>query len=245
MQQFTNNGMSWFSYIENDSITAGFSTLKGGFSCGTYSGLNIGLNTADDNTIISKNRHLLFGTIAPEMDVLYLNQTHSNSVFDADDLSFFNFCDGDGLFSRSKNKLLCITIADCGSVLFFDPDYSIIGAVHCGWKGTLNGVIENIIEEISKQTCISNLTACIGPMIRQENYSVGHEFTTYFDAKYFKEFSGALKFDLNAVIHDKLRLGGISNIIDCGFDTYSNPDLFYSHRRNSLSGRMCAFIGLK
>jgi len=151
------NDIKWLSILENTELTAGFSTRIGGYSKGSYGGLNIGLNTNDDASKIAKNRELLFKTIAPSMVDFYLNQTHSNLVHNIDLDSFKIFCNGDGLVTTQKNKLLCITIADCGSILFHDDKNSIVCAIHCGWKGTQLGIIQNALDQLSKYTDLENI----------------------------------------------------------------------------------------
>ena len=241
----TGKELKWLSYIDNEQIIAGISTRQGGFSQDGYESLNLGINTADSVENISKNRSRFFTTVAPTMDVIHLNQTHSSLVLNADDNSFKLFSDGDGLITTTKNKLLSITLADCGSVLFHDDTFSVICAIHCGWKGTKLGIINTALEMLSTYTNLENIHAYIGPMIRCSNYEVGKEFLEHFSSEYFKESNGKLYLDLNQVIISKLFRANLASITDCGFDTFSEPDLFFSHRRNALRGRICAFIGLK
>src|ERR1035437_626499 len=183
----TGKELKWLSYIDNEQIIAGISTRQGGFSQDGYESLNLGINTADSVENISKNRSRFFTTVAPTMDVIHLNQTHSSLVLNADDNSFKLFSDGDGLITTTKNKLLSITLADCGSVLFHDDTFSVICAIHCGWKGTKLGIINTALEMLSTYTNLENIHAYIGPMIRCSNYEVGKEFLEHFSSEYFKE----------------------------------------------------------
>jgi YfiH family protein len=244
MDFYTQKELKWLSFIENDQITAGVSTRQGGFSKIGYSSLNLGLNTDDDREVIFKNRDLFFLTISPSMQVMHVNQTHSAIVKNVDD-TFKIFSEGDGLITTAKNKLLCITIADCGSILFHDNKNTVIAAIHCGWKGTKLGIIQNALDELSKYVDLEDIHAYIGPMIRCSSYEVGKEFLYYFGSEYFKENNGCLFFDLNQVIISTLIRANLASVTDCGFDTFTEPDLFFSHRRDADSGRMCAFIGLK
>lgn len=234
-----------FIFENTNDIIVGVSTRKGGYSNGSYESLNLGINTNDEKALVLQNREVFFSSFPPEMQIIHLNQTHSNIVHNCDSELFKVFCDGDGLISQQKNKLLCITIADCGSVLFHDKDFTVACAIHCGWKGTQSGIIESALIEISKITDLQNIHAYLGPMIRCSNYEVGREFLNYFDSEYFKEHNGKLYFDLNQLIISKLLKANLASVTDCGFDTFSEPELFFSHRRDSNSGRMCAFIGLK
>ena len=245
MQTKKDNNVIWISLLDTNQIIAGYSTRKGGYSSGSYSEMNLGINTADDKTIINKNRELFFSTISPSMSVCHLNQTHSNRIFDVDNDGFTVFSDGDGLITTQKNKLLCVTIADCGSVLFHDDEFSIACAIHCGWRGVKDGIIQNALNMLSEWTDLQNISAYVGPMIRCSSYEVGKEFLQYFGSEYFKESDDKLYFDLNAVIITQLIRANLASITDCGYDTFSNEDLFFSHRRNNKAGRMCAFIGLR
>jgi len=244
MDFYTQKKLKWLSFINNDQIAAGVSTRQGGFSKTGYSSLNLGLNTADDREVILKNRDLFFSTISPSMQVMHVNQTHSAIVKNVDD-TFNIFSEGDGLITTAKNKLLCITIADCGSVLFHNNNNTVIAAIHCGWKGTKLGIIQTVLDKLSKYAHLEEVHAYVGPMIRCSNYEVGKEFLGYFGSEYFKESNGSLFFDLNKVIISTLFRAKLASVTDCGFDTFSEPDLFFSHRRDAGSGRMCAFIGLK
>jgi YfiH family protein len=241
----TKKEQKWLSFIDNEQIIAGISTRQGGFSQDGFESLNLGINTTDRLETISRNRSRFFSTVAPSMEVIHLNQTHSSIVLNTDDDSFKLLSDGDGLITTTKNKLLTITLADCGSVLFHDDTYSVIGAVHCGWKGTKLGIINSALDMLSRYTDLENIHAYIGPMIRCSSYEVGKEFLEHFSSEYFKESNGKLYLDLNQVIISKLFRANLASITDCGFDTFTEPDLFFSHRRNPQSGRMCAFIGLK
>ena len=39
---------------------------------------------------------------------------------------------------------LCVLTADCAPILIYEKDKKIIGCIHAGWKGAVNGVIDNI-----------------------------------------------------------------------------------------------------
>ena len=45
----------------------------------------------------------------------------------------------------------------------------IIGSIHAGWKGSINGIIENTLEKLNQDGGnVENLQACVGPCISQE-----------------------------------------------------------------------------
>lgn len=233
-----------FSWFENDYCLAGFSTRKGGFSEGVYSSMNTGLHSKDNHDVVLQNRKLFFDSVAPQCKVMNLKQIHSAKIVCVDS-SFQNDTEADGFFTTEKGIVLSISIADCGSVLFHDDAFSIIAGLHCGWRGTRDGIVQNMLSELSKLTDIQNLTAYIGPMIQQESYEVGEEFLDYFPHEFLTKRDNSLYLDLNGCVESILRENGVGTIHNAKLDTFSNPDLFYSYRRDGQTGRMCSFIGLK
>ena len=59
----------------------------------------------------------------------------------------------DGLVTATRGLGLGVTGADCGIVLFADPERRIIGAAHAGWKGALAGVLEATIAAMRSNWC--------------------------------------------------------------------------------------------
>jgi hypothetical protein len=71
--------------------------------------------------------------------------------------------------------------ADCGPVLFADPQARVVGAAHAGWKGAFTGVLESTVaamESIGARR--ENIVAVLGPSISARNYEVGPEFVARF-----------------------------------------------------------------
>ena len=52
----------------------------------------------------------------------------------------------DAIVTRAEGLALGVTAADCGPILFVDPNARVIGAAHAGWKGALTGVLEFTVE---------------------------------------------------------------------------------------------------
>lgn len=231
-------------WLDNDKCIAGFSTRKGGVSSGVYESMNTGLHSKDSAENVQKNRHLFFDAVAPDFRVANLKQVHSAEIVRVDS-SFQNDVEADGFYTTEKGVVLSVSIADCGSVLFHNNDFSLVAGLHCGWKGTRDGIIQNMIEILSNFDKPESLTAYIGPMIQQENYQVGDEFLGYFPKQYFAKRNESFYFDLNSCVEDILREGKIGTIYNAKLDTFSNTDLFYSYRRDGQTGRMCSYIGLK
>jgi copper oxidase (laccase) domain-containing protein len=56
-----------------------------------------------------------------------------------DAFGFANSCDG--LVTKSENFTLGVQSADCPMLFMHDPQNGVIGAIHCGWKSLVRGII--------------------------------------------------------------------------------------------------------
>ncbi len=242
----------YIEYIKNSRIIAGFTKKRGGVSRGSFSSLNLGRNTQDP--FISDNIRIFLEYIKWDKDYLFLKQIHSSKVLDLDeylDKNNVNIKDidfkleYDGIITTKRGVLLFITVADCGNLVFYNKDFSIIGALHAGWRGTSTGIIENITDLfIKKGYSISDINVYVGPMITGKNYEVGEEFYNFFDKKFLEKKAGKLFLHLDKVILEKLEKLGYKNIYNKIKDVYEEKEKFYSYRRDKITGRNAAFIGL-
>ena len=49
------------------------------------------------------------------------------------------------MVSTTPGMVVGILTADCGPVLFADTEAGVVAAAHAGWRGALDGVLENTI----------------------------------------------------------------------------------------------------
>jgi YfiH family protein len=219
-----------------------FFTRHGGVSGGIYESLNGGLGSHDDPANVAENRRRM----AEQMGVnpahfLSLWQIHSPDTIvvsgPGDNASRPR---GDALVTRAEGLAIGVTAADCGPILFADPNARVIAAAHAGWKGALTGIVESTVEamlELGAER--TGIVAAIGPLIRQHSYEVGAEFVERFitaDAENALFFVAAARdghamFDLAGFIRMRLENAGVLMIDDIGLDTYSD-DRLYSYRRS-------------
>ncbi len=222
-----------------------FFSRKNGVSKGFYRSLNCGLGSNDKKESVLKNLELVSKKITCNKNYLItLNQTHSNHVIHfnkKEDVK--NKLSGDAIVSEVKNIGISILTADCAPILFYDPEQKIIGCAHSGWKGSLNGIIENTLKKFNQLNSKNeNLIAVIGPCINVENYEVKEDFLIKFldkdkNNETFFQKSNKEKyiFDLRGYINKKLSILGINNIENIERDTFSEEKLFYSYRRSRLN----------
>jgi polyphenol oxidase len=219
-----------------------FFTRDGGVSGGFYGSLNGGLGSDDDAANVAENRRRMAERmgVTPE-HFLSVWQIHSpDAVVVSGPWEGASRPRADAIVTRSEGLAIGVTAADCGPILFVDPNARVIGAAHAGWKGALTGVLESTVDAMEKLGAErGRIVAAIGPLIRQHSYEVGDEFVERFieaDAENGVFFipstrEGHAMFDLAGFIRMRLEAAGVLMIDDIGVDTYSD-ERFYSYRRS-------------
>jgi len=91
-------------------------------------------------------------------------------------------CSGDALVAGNPETLLGIRVADCVPVLMVDRERRAVAAVHAGWRGALNHIVEKAAGEMCRMynSQPRHLLAAIGPSIRRCCYEVGPEVVDAF-----------------------------------------------------------------
>ena len=247
------------NYIKS-KIIFGFFTRIGGVSGKTFSYLNCSLSSGDDKKLVKENINIALKKLHLERSSLKtVKQTHSNKVFEISSKNLNKKIEGDGLITQNPNISLAILTADCCPIFLFDIDSKFISCLHAGWKGVYKNIVKNAIKKINKiQPNKKKIIAIIGPCLDKNNFEVNLDFKTKFIKKnplynlYFENISKKNKslFDMRSLIKNQLKQENINNIEVIEKDTYSNKELFFSHRRsthlNDLpTGRMINIIGFK
>ncbi len=164
----------------------------------------------------------------------------------------------DAVVTATPGVVLGIVTADCGPILFADPQAGVVGAAHAGWRGAVDGVLENTIAAMEALGAArGNIAAVLGPTIAQPSYEVDPAFRARFPAEADSFFAPApmrdgvprWHFDLPGFIMARLSAAGLSKIADSGRDTFSHVERYHSHRRSTQAGeanygRQISMIGL-
>ncbi len=179
-------------------------------------------------------------TLLPREPV-WLRQVHGTRVVDLDRPLAL---EGDAAMTRVASTVCAIQVADCMPVLLADEAGTVVGGAHAGWRGLSAGVIEATIAAM--QVSPNNLLAWLGPAIGPRVYEVGDEVRAAFVEKdaFSATRPGHWLLDLYAVARRRLQSEGVERIFGGGFCTYSDPERFYSYRRDGRTGRMAAMIWL-
>jgi YfiH family protein len=226
------------------NVRAMQTTRQRGVSASPYDSLNLGLHVGDSSLAVERNRMLL-NTVLPSEPV-WLEQVHGTVVADADRAGCIPQADA----SIARRGVCVVMTADCLPVLLCDKAGSVVAAVHAGWRGLAAGVVEAAV--LAMEVAPENLMAWLGPAISQPAFEVGVEVRAAFldadpaaAAAFIPGENGKWLADIYALARRRLNALGITRIYGGDRCTYRESDLFFSYRRDGVTGRMGTFIWLE
>ena len=236
----------------SSKISAFTTTRKGGFSEGDFAGLNFGLSTLDNKEHVQKNRELLYETFHVPKNDFFLTQIHSNLCVPIE--TEWNHAGADASFTDKPNTPSVILTADCLPVLITNRQETIVTGIHAGWRSLLMDIIENSVAALEQNP--EDLFVWLGPAISQQAFEIGEEVKSAFAFRntllrnppsLFLPSSNAGKYYADIYALAKLRLQNLgiplTQVYGGDLCTYSDPDRFYSYRRDgNHSGRLASFI---
>lgn len=228
-------------------VKAFASTRIGGFSTAPYQGLNLGAHVGDNGETVVKNRQWLFEHSQMPSHPIWLNQTHSTDVFEAEQPTS-QVLDCDGLFTQQAGVVCSAMTADCLPVLLTNTAGTQVAAVHAGWRGLAGGIVENAVSKFDGE-----VIAWIGPAIGAQAFEVGEDVLdafTSFDASAIQAFqprevSGKWLADMNMLVTQRLNRAGVEQVFHSNLCTYQDSERFYSYRRDGVTGRQATFIWIE
>ncbi|MCL1949782.1 MAG: peptidoglycan editing factor PgeF [Turicibacter sp.] len=250
------NPILWLEeWMEKFPVTAGFTASK--------PNLNIAYHVGDDPLRVYQNRE----TIAEEVGIsleqwVFAQQLHTAHIHEVtlDDLGAgkHSFESGipatDGLYTRESGVVLATFYADCTPLYFYAPKVGIVGTAHAGWQGTVAGIMQKMLQTLKEKEGVSpgDIYIAIGPAIGMDAYRVEERVIEKVktstvpgaDTTFVELWDGQYKFspkklNLLQALHEGVPR---ENILMSSFCTFTDKDLFDSHRRDPKAGRMMAFI---
>jgi len=224
-------------------------TLRaGGKSEGKYKSFNLATHVNDDTNSVKSNRDLLdqFLPSSPH----WLNQTHSVGVIELPSTTF----NGDASYTKEKDTVCVVQTADCLPLLVTNKKGTIVAAIHAGWRGLLNGVIENTIHKMNMSP--HELLIWLGPAISQKHFEVGADVKNSFcekdqhAEKAFRAISDKKWLaDIYHLAKMRLKASGVTDIyggsVTDEYCTYANEADYFSYRRDGETGRMASLIWIE
>ena len=237
-----------------ENIKAFFTLRSGGMSACAYGdkdgfcGLNLGNHVGDNKYSVRGNRRIVTDMLGAEPK--WLSQVHSSRVVRAEDNNAEEQADAE--FTTAAGIPCVVMTADCVPVLLCDKKGIVIAAAHAGWKGLADGVLQNTVAAMRKEIGDeAEIIAWIGPHIRKDHFEVRDDVADYYRASAVKAAAddalesigeGVWHLDLARFAKEALKQTGVTEVTDCERDTYSDPEHFYSYRRDKVTGRHGAFI---
>ena len=156
----------------------------------------------------------------------------------------------DAIVTTDPHVVVAVRVADCAPIVLESSDCRIVAAVHAGWRGAVSGVLTEAIN-VMRSLGAKDIRAAIGPCIGPAAFEVGPEVLMAFDMRFGTDRgitrafeSGKGTINLKRALEIELSNAGITQYETLPHCTVSEPDLFFSHRRdNGMTGRMIGFIG--
>ena len=248
-------------YQLGEGVTAFSTTRQGGYSEGRYGEFNINRYCGDSEEAIRQNRSWLCQYLGISDERLIMpHQVHLTEMAVIDE-AFLQLSDEerlarlegvDALMTDVAGVCIGVSTADCIPVLLFDPVHQAGCAIHAGWRGTVQRIVE---KAVAKMTAVygthpADLVAQIGPGIHLDSFEVGDEVYDAFAREGFRMELISKKYekwhiDLPECNRQQLLSVGIpaSQIAVSPVCTFQQSDRFFSARRLTVnSGRI--FTGI-
>jgi YfiH family protein len=224
-----------------------FTTLRSGAggSPPPFDSFNLGNARAadgDDPGVVARNRAELDERAGLPSPPCWLRQVHGTRVlrFEA---STSDEPEADAAVTSTPGVVLAILTADCLPVVFAARDGSEVGAAHAGWRGLAAGVLEATVTAM--RAAPADLVAWLGPAAGPDAYEIGEEVFDAFVARdpraraaFVPTRPGPWRVDLYMLARQRLADAGVAAVHGGGLCTISDPQRFFSHRRDGRSGRI-------
>lgn len=225
------------------------STRQGGVSPAPWASFNLGDHVGDDPARVAANRALLRGLLPGEP--CWLQQVHGTFAVDVAKMAkTAQVPEADAAYARQAGQVCVVMTADCLPVLFCDRAGTVVAAAHAGWRGLLAGVLESTLHAMG--VAPGELLAWLGPAIGPQAFEVGDEVRAAFvahdpaaAAAFAAHTPGKWLADIELLARQRLNQAGVTAIYGGGMCTVSDPERFFSYRRDGQTGRMAALIWLE
>lgn len=236
-------------------VGALMTTRAGGVSGGPYASMNVGSAVGDAPASVASNRARL--AEATQARPVFLRQVHGTRVVRigaAHAAAGVAVHEADAAVTSERGVACVVQAADCLPVLLAAPDGRAVGAAHAGWRGLAAGVVEAAVDAVrSAAGCTPDeVSAWLGACIGVDAFEVGADVLVAFGVDPGRASHGAHRFipkgcgkwhaDLAGLARDRLAAAGLVTVGGGDWCTVSDPERFFSYRRDGTTGRMAAAI---
>ncbi|HAZ60689.1 MAG TPA: peptidoglycan editing factor PgeF [Gammaproteobacteria bacterium] len=224
----------------------------GGVSEGPWQRLNLAAHVGDDERAVASNRAALITALALPAPPTWLAQVHGTRVLSLDGLDGLDgpAVSADGACTARADRVAVVLTADCLPVLLASEDGRWVAALHAGWRGLANGVLEAGVRAWPGPP--ERLLAWLGPAIGPSCFEVDAPVREAFrradpaaEAAFTAGRPGHWLCDLYLLASQRLVAAGVTRVHGGGRCTASETGEFYSYRRDgTASGRMATLVWL-
>lgn len=194
------------------------------------------------------DRNRLQALLQLPSEPIWLKQVHSTISLQA--IPEHLGKEADASFSYTPHQICAVLTADCLPILLCDKNSTFVAAIHAGWRGLANGIIESTLKQATVPT--TDLFAWLGPAIGPQKFEVKEDV---YQAFLQKDPDAAQAFhkinheqwlgDLYTIARQRLMKQGVTAIYGGEYCTYSDAEHFYSYRREKPeNGRKGSIISL-
>ena len=252
--RITDLALSFREDYDLNGLVVAFPDRHGGVSASPYDTLNLGFSTGDDPAAVVENRRRLVEAVGVEpRRVLVPGQVHGCQILFAEEkLAGAGFHQPgeisgghDVVLLREPNLFALALTADCPLVTVVDPVNRHVGVAHCGWRGTVAGAVDQLLDQMGPPEA---LLAMISPGIRGSRYPVGPEvIEAVAPLPGASEAVSEGTLDLATILLKTLQQTGLerSRISLDPRCSHGDPDLFSHRRDQGRSGRGGCLVGWK
>ena len=213
-----------------------------------YKNFNLGLHVGDCAKQVEHNRQCLQKLLPSKTRIQWLEQVHGNAVAEILKVTK-QVIIADAMVTREKNIALAIMTADCLPILLISKQGDEIAAIHGGWRPLAVNIITHTLNKM--HTAADEIYAWLGPCIGKKAFEVGSEVQKafieqgrIFSQAFRKQENGKYFANLHKIATLQLNDLGIKHISTLPECTYSQPEKYYSYRKNAITGRMATVITL-
>jgi len=156
--------------------------------------------------------------------------------------------EADALWTDQLNQVCAVITADCLPVLLTNRQGTHVAAIHAGWRGLAKGIIPKTVQKLNLPS--DEIIAWLGPAISQPYYEVGEEVRNEFLSSdpdtacaFMPSVNQRWLLDLYMIARLQLEKKGVSAIYGGEYCTFSQPEKFFSYRRDGgIQGHMATVI---
>ncbi|WP_073040801.1 peptidoglycan editing factor PgeF [Desulfacinum infernum] len=251
--------LQWAALASLPGLIHGVFTRRGGVSRPPYDSLNTAFGNGDHPDAVARN----LGRIASHTGLTTLaavRQVHGDRVAVVDE-AFLARCDrrdhqgfslfvgpeADALATALPRVGLLVRIADCQAVFLADPEKRVIANVHSGWRGSAADILGKTVALLTErfgcrpESLVAAVSPSLGPCCAEFRH-----FEKELPPSFWKFQVRPTYFDFWAISRSQLTAAGLrpENIHLAGQCTVCHPDLYFSYRRDRVTGRLAAVIAL-